>query len=188
VNKKETIVTEAKRLFGHYGYLGFTLKQLAQACDMTAPALYYFYSSKADLFRDCLLSELEDRHALILNSIAQATSLATFARSFAEDALTICETRQFRVGTAMQEVIHLPAEQQAHLHEAYETLLVAPLEAYLARTLPGAIPGVSTHLLGHMVINLATFTAAQIAQTPREELTALITLVITNLEHAAVTA
>ncbi len=185
MNKKETIVTEAKRLFGEYGYLGFTLKQLAQACDMTAPALYYFYSSKADLFRDCLLSELEDRNALILHCIAQATSLETFAAAFAEDALTICETRHFRVGSALQEVIHLPAEQQAHLYDAYETLLVAPLEAYLARTLPGPVPGVSFHLLGHMTINLATFTAVQIAQTPRTELTALVALVITNLACAA---
>ena len=86
MNKKEIILAEAKRLSGRYGYLGFTLKQLAQSCDMTAPALYYFYTSKADLFKDCLLSELEIRSNHICAWEQNAGSLTEFAGMLADEA------------------------------------------------------------------------------------------------------
>ena len=185
MNKKDMILVEAKRLFGQYGYLGFTLKQLAQACDMTAPALYYFYTSKASLFQDCLLSELDARHALIRGCITQSTDFADFARQFPYDAIDICETHSFRVGAAMVEIIHLPEETQKELVDAYEQLLISPIETFLDQTLPTPIPHVSHRLVANLLINLATFISRQSQCYSREESLALFQVLAQGLINAS---
>jgi AcrR family transcriptional regulator len=173
VNKKDIILAEAKRLSGRYGYLGFTLKQLAQACDMTAPALYYFYTSKADLFKDCLLSELEVRHAGINGWVGQASSLTEFAGLLANEAFERCGSSQFRTGQAMQEIVHLPEEIQVELRDAWERLLINPVEAVLDRFIPG-IPELTRNMLATFFINMATFAGAYEERYGREAIKAMM--------------
>jgi len=173
VNKKDIILAEAKRLSGHYGYLGFTLKELALACDMTAPALYYFYNSKADLFKDCLLSELEIRHTGISARAQQAASLAEFAGLLADESFEKCGSSHFRTGQAMQEIVHLPEEIQAELREAWERLLIRPVEAVLDRFIPG-IPRSTSNMLATFFINMATFAGAYVERYGREALKAMM--------------
>lgn len=174
MNKKDIILAEAKRLSGRYGYLGFTLKQLAQSCDMTAPALYYFYTSKADLFKDCLLSELEIRHTHICAWEQQATSLTEFASMLADEAFEACGASQFRTGQAMQEIVHLPEDIRAELAEAWERLLIAPVEGVLDRFMPG-LPAPARNMLGTFFINMATFAGAYEERYGRETIRAMIT-------------
>lgn len=173
MNKKDIILAEAKRLSGRYGYLGFTLKQLAQACDMTAPALYYFYTSKADLFKDCLLSELEVRHAGINGWVGQASSLTEFAGLLANEAFERCGSSQFRTGQAMQEIVHLPEEIQVELRDAWERLLINPVEAVLDRFIPG-IPELTRNMLATFFINMATFAGAYEERYGREAIKAMM--------------
>ena len=167
MNKKEIILAEAKRLSGRYGYLGFTLKQLAQSCDMTAPALYYFYTSKADLFKDCLLSELEIRSNHICAWEQNAGSLTEFAGMLADEAFEACGSSHFRTGQAMQEIVHLPEEIQAELSEAWERLLIAPVEKVLDRFMPG-LPPATRNMLGTFFINMATFAGSYEERYGRE--------------------
>jgi len=49
-NRKEQIISEAKRLFGRNGYDSVTIKQLAEACDITEPALYRHFASKEEIY------------------------------------------------------------------------------------------------------------------------------------------
>lgn len=173
MNKKEMILNEAKRLFGTYGYLGFTLKQLAQACVMTSPALYYFYSSKADLFRDCLLSELEGRRGGLEQCARDSETLEEFAHALAYEAIDRCGMHNFRAGNAMAEIIHLPEAMQEELRAAWDHLLIEPVERMLARVLPTPPPGISPRLLANFMINIATFTAAKQEEYTPEALEAL---------------
>ena len=119
MNKKETILTEAKRLFGEYGYLGFTLKQLALACEMTAPALYYFYSSKAELFKDCLISEMTIRHQFLSQLAEQSQTIPDFTRALVINSFEVCGASHFRTGQAMEDIIHLQSQYQEELREAW---------------------------------------------------------------------
>jgi len=173
VNKKDIILAEAKRLSGRYGYLGFTLKELALACDMTAPALYYFYNSKADLFKDCLLSELEVRHAGILSWSGQASSLTEFAALLANEAFERCSSSHFRTGQAMQEIVHLPEEIQAELRDAWERMLIHPVEIALDRFIPG-IPDSTKNMLATFYISMATFAGAYEERYGREAIKAMM--------------
>lgn len=182
MNKKELILTEAKRLSGHYGYLGFTLKQLAQSCDMTAPALYYFYTSKADLFKDCLLSELEIRHPGLQAIADRAQSLEEFASLLADESFEKCEASHFRTGQAMQEIVHLPEEIQADLKAAWERLLISPVVQMLERLEPANAAPVN-HMMATFFINMATFAGAYIDAYGRETLRALMVNAATGMRN-----
>lgn len=184
MNKKEMILSEAKRLSGHYGYLGFTLKQLAQACDMTAPALYYFYSSKADLFKDCLLSELELRHVSLSAYAREANSLAEFSQLLARDAFDKCGPTNFRTGQAMEEIIHLPDDIQTELRAAWDRLVIAPVEELLARVMPDELPQLPRYLVATFMINMATFAAANETRFGQDTLTHMLIAASTGLQDA----
>ena len=182
MNKKELILVEAKRLSGQYGYLGFTLKQLAQACEMTAPALYYFYTSKAELFKDCLVSELEKRHQSISEYTRDAHTLAEFVDLLATDSFEKCGATSFRTGQAMEEIIHLPAEIRTELRQAWDTLLIAPVEAFLDRIYAGGDLPLPSYLMATFLINMATFVAAQDSRYDRETLTGMMIAAAQGIE------
>jgi len=188
MNKKKNILTEAKRLFGEYGYLGFTLKQLAVACNMTAPAVYYFYSSKADLFRDCLISEMSIRNEYLSQLAEQPLSISEFTRALISYSLEVCGASHLRTGQAMEEIIHLEPAIQQDLRTAWSQLMIAPVEKFLAHTLPAESPSLSHCLLATFFINIATFAAARVTQFDREELIALAIAAAQGLEQAALTS
>lgn len=173
MNKKELILAEAKRLSGRYGYLGFTLKQLAQACQMTAPALYYFYSSKADLFKDCMLSELEVRNVGLVRIAEQSTTMPEFAQALIEESFAKCGASCFRTGQAMMEIIHLPEEIQLDIRAAWERLLIAPVAQFFIRVMPDA-PEKTLQMLATFMINNATFAAANVERFEPEALSAML--------------
>jgi AcrR family transcriptional regulator len=56
--RKSQIVEEARRLFGRYGFDKVTIKQLAEACGITEPALYRHFRSKDDIY-DAVLDSLK---------------------------------------------------------------------------------------------------------------------------------
>lgn len=58
MDRKKQIVDEAMRLFSQSGYDGVTIKQLAEVCGISEPALYRHYASKEVLY-DAVLDSIE---------------------------------------------------------------------------------------------------------------------------------
>jgi AcrR family transcriptional regulator len=50
IERKNQIVHEAIRLFSRHGFNGVTIRQLADACGITEPALYRHFSSKEAIY------------------------------------------------------------------------------------------------------------------------------------------
>ncbi|MHB9129840.1 MAG: TetR/AcrR family transcriptional regulator [Armatimonadota bacterium] len=183
MNKKDLIISEAKQLFGRNGYLGFTLKQLADACDMTSPALYYFYSSKAELFKDCLLSEMESRKVMLEEVGAKSNTLAEFAAQLAPGAIDICDVHHFRTGRAMDEIIHLPAALQEELKAAWESKLIAPILVFIERILPIHASKIAPRLVATYLFYMATFSAAHGTEFDRDQLSRLFVASVNGLQE-----
>ena len=59
-DRKGQILNEATRLFSEYGFDKVTIKQLADACGITEPALYRHYTSKEAIY-DAVLDAIEYR-------------------------------------------------------------------------------------------------------------------------------
>ena len=59
-DRKGQILKEATRLFAESGFDKVTIKDLADACNITEPALYRHYPSK-DAIYDAVLDSIEER-------------------------------------------------------------------------------------------------------------------------------
>jgi TetR/AcrR family transcriptional regulator len=69
VSKKDRIVDEAARLFARHGYTKTALDEVAGACGITKPAIYYHFKDKQALYEAVLCR----RFALISKQIDEET-------------------------------------------------------------------------------------------------------------------
>lgn len=56
---KQRILFEATKLFAQQGYNATSIRQVVEACDCTKPALYYYFSSKENLFEQIIQHEVD---------------------------------------------------------------------------------------------------------------------------------
>jgi len=84
-NRKGQILTEATRLFSVSGYDKVTIKQLADACGITEPALYRHYTSKEALY-DAVLDAIEKRlsNEEIFHQLENENDLEYLLKNFAK--------------------------------------------------------------------------------------------------------
>lgn len=61
--KKQAVIAEAIRAFGHNGYQNTSLDDIANRLNVTKPALYYYFKSKNELLYEChqLAMDIGDR-------------------------------------------------------------------------------------------------------------------------------
>ena len=87
--RKRQILTEATRLFSRQGYDKVTIKELADACGITEPALYRYYSSKEALY-DAVLESLPSqlRHQELFERLEGVTELPEILLGMAQHILS----------------------------------------------------------------------------------------------------
>ncbi len=65
INKKEHIIKAATEHFSNYGYEATSLDNIAKACGITKPAIYYHFQDKAALYEIVLLRHFDRLNARI---------------------------------------------------------------------------------------------------------------------------
>jgi len=61
----ERILRDGWELFQQKGYLGVSMDELCQRCEITKPTLYYYFQSKENLFVEVLIHRLQGFHEVI---------------------------------------------------------------------------------------------------------------------------
>jgi len=61
----ERILRDGWELFQQKGYLGVSVEELCQRCEITKPTLYYYFQSKENLFVEILIHRLQGFHEVI---------------------------------------------------------------------------------------------------------------------------
>ena len=61
----ERILRDGWELFQQKGYLGVSIDELCQRCEITKPTLYYYFHSKENLFVEVLIHRLQGFHKVI---------------------------------------------------------------------------------------------------------------------------
>ncbi|MEZ5358101.1 MAG: TetR/AcrR family transcriptional regulator [Candidatus Zixiibacteriota bacterium] len=91
--RKAQILQEATRLFSHFGYDKVTIKQLAEACGITEPALYRHYESKEAIYDDVLdsLKKLQN-HEELFASLDHVDNLEDLLKGLASHLLNFFKT------------------------------------------------------------------------------------------------
>jgi AcrR family transcriptional regulator len=51
--KRQAVIAEASRAFGHGGYQNVSLDEIAKSLNVTKPALYHYFKSKQELLYEC---------------------------------------------------------------------------------------------------------------------------------------
>ena len=83
-DRKQQIVSEAYLLFSQHGYDRVTIKQLADACGITEPALYRHFESKQDIYAaalDTIRKRLE--HHDLFDRLAKSDDIEELFRELA---------------------------------------------------------------------------------------------------------
>ena len=65
LKKKEAILDSALNIFAEHGFLNTRLEQITDALDLTDKSIYYYFSSKGDLFIEVILSLQSKLNSLI---------------------------------------------------------------------------------------------------------------------------
>lgn len=86
--RREHIVEQAARLYAKNGFLGASVSDLAEACDISKSAIYHYYPSKEDILFDVMYSHiagLEESARMIASAEAPPEErLRRLARAFME--------------------------------------------------------------------------------------------------------
>lgn len=123
-DKKRAILHSAAKLFAEYGYDRASMVQIAEACGVSKPLLYHYYSKKDDLLFDTIEVHLQDLVEAV--EAADEPSLAPRDRLHKLVAALLDAYRDADAEHKVQinDLKRLPPERQDALR-ALERMLVA---------------------------------------------------------------
>ena len=123
IKKKDLILESAISIFSQYGYHNTKLEQITKSLDLTDKSIYYYFSSKGDLFLEVILSiqtkldkliesinKIDDTHlmkiktytnkAMTINGLTLLMSLPKSLSEFAKyDVIKANEANQYKMWT-----------------------------------------------------------------------------------------
>ncbi len=108
----ERIISEAERMFAAHGYKGVAMSQLADACAISKPALYYYFRDKQELYTQVLLHQLA-RHSREFHRLLAGKSVREGL-----EALT-----DYLLASSAYDMNQMQADMRGELDEERRTLL-----------------------------------------------------------------
>ncbi len=121
-SRRDAIVEAASQLFTQQGYVGTSVRQIAEAVGVTEAALYYhFKEGKRELLSAVLAEHMPD----LLDSIGVcegAASLDELLSCFVENVLASGQERMERLWWMAIEFRRFTPEERALVHEKYLAL------------------------------------------------------------------
>ena len=73
---RQHILDAALRSFARYGYAGTSVQQIVDDAGVSKPALYYYFTDKADLFQDLVDQAHDQRYRLMQDASARGCTVA----------------------------------------------------------------------------------------------------------------
>lgn len=151
---RERIMAEATRLFAASGYHGISMREIAQAVNVSKAGLYYHFKDKEDLFLSILLTNIDHLHTIIQQARQESTT-RTQIRRMIEGIFAQEPWQQMIMQVAHQDLTHIKPEQQAHFQRLYHEKFVSQVEALLQDGIArGELQPVDTHLTAWVLLGM----------------------------------
>lgn len=119
VATRQQILQAALKQFARKGYAGTTVRDIVKAARVTTPVLYYYFRTKADLYRALVDWAAEDKMRLLRDAASHAGSLAEQLKEICvalfDFAKANVELTRLSFATAVAAPGEVPA--QAHCFE-----------------------------------------------------------------------
>ncbi len=85
VQKRNYIIEKAREVFQDKGYLGVTMKDIVEACDISRGGLYLYFDNVEEVFKEVLRMESEETDDVFGPAISEATSSADILGLFLQE-------------------------------------------------------------------------------------------------------
>ena len=85
IHKRNYIIEKAREVFQGKGYLGVTMKDIVEACDISRGGLYLYFDNVEDIFKEVLRLDSEETDDVFGTAISDETSSADILGLFLQE-------------------------------------------------------------------------------------------------------
>ncbi len=122
---RRTILRTAHQLFMEHGYRAVTTRQIADACGLTQPALYHYFSDKQDLYVAVMLEDMAKTKMSLERIARRNESVEGRLRHIVRYLLGTTHHNFNMMIHDIRQEIHVQAQQR--LNEAFQASMIAPI-------------------------------------------------------------
>jgi AcrR family transcriptional regulator len=176
---RERILHQAARLLVAGGYDGISMREIAEGCGISKPALYYHFADKESLVLAVLESYLDTVNALVVDVSAGTTSGRERLEGILRGIFAQPPDQRALIRLGGQEMTQFSAEGRAHFGRLYMQKFIGPLAGvFEAGMEAGEFRGMSAHqavwmFLGIMYPFFLPTARVEASQPPLEDLLAV---------------
>lgn len=150
----DVIVRVAGQLFTEYGYEATTVDAVADACHVTKAAVYYYFTSKADLFVCALTCRMDDIRYATSRHLSESFPLYHRLKTVARIRLSM-RRLGWDFATLLREAEpYLNDAQRKKMKEADERLIETIAEAFRRAEEAGEIRTLNPSFTAHAYVGL----------------------------------
>jgi AcrR family transcriptional regulator len=126
-NTQQKILNVSTEMFVERGYQSVSMREIAEACGLSKPGLYYYFTNKQDLFLAILDSQLEVLSQLIASIQAQAETAREKIRTFIVSVLTESTHQSALIRLGTHEMTNLDDGIRKEFYQRYQDKFLSPL-------------------------------------------------------------
>jgi AcrR family transcriptional regulator len=127
------ILTETARLFVQRGYDGISMREIAEACNLSKAGIYYHFKDKEGLFLALMMDNLERVSNLVSEAKQQGGTRRAQITAFARGLFDRLDSDQRAlIRLANQEMGKLSAEIREDFGQIYYARFIGPVKEILA--------------------------------------------------------
>ncbi len=177
-NTREQILQTALRLFAQRGFEGVSVRDIAGALELTAPALYVHYRSKQELL-EAILRRMEERDAELSNASAvPALPFSAASESYAKvkmDNLIAFTIKMFQYWTEdgfavlFRHLLTVEQYRDSRFGDLFQQYLGGGVIRYLEDIFQGSFPKKDAHQLALAFYAPVYFLMGQYDGTPTKK-------------------
>jgi AcrR family transcriptional regulator len=165
---RRAILRVAQQLFMEHGYRAVSTRQIADACGLTQPALYHYFTDKQDLYVAVVREELARTQAALERIAGRGEAVEERLR---KSVLFLLSAAAHDHMLMLHDIRYeLNARQRAALNDEFQSNMIAPLASIFADGMQqgllrdqqngGLAPAAAAYLLLNMVAGFLTGTPA----------------------------
>lgn len=130
-NSRQKILNISQDLFVKKGYLSISMREIAEACGLSKPGLYYYFTNKEELFLAILDSQLDALSTLIGSIRLQSGTSREMIRTFIQEILTDSTQQAGLIRLGTREMSNLDEKHRKEFFLRYQDKFLSPLAAIL---------------------------------------------------------
>jgi AcrR family transcriptional regulator len=143
----QKILETARGLFVAKGYEGISMREIAEACDLSKAGLYYHFTDKQDLFLAILDDQLNDLEAVLIEIESTGGSARSKIRAFLTNIFSQTANQTGVIRLASQEMGKVDPAARADFNQRYQEKFLNHLAAIWTEGMAnGEIRSVDAHL------------------------------------------